>query len=228
MIAVAILAIVMGGGVWAAKMWWLSHDFRTQAAMHRVWERSWRSDGRMQFAEYHARMRRRYEDAARHPWRPVGPDPQDGLGDHPVAGTGGTEWGDDEVETGDGSVRITLALIPKPDGEPYHHGDPIPCKGTLSWQGVEPPEEVEVFLYPGLFPGPNLPSCWEKSVPVRVISKGHDSRSGIAEWEASLHANRASGIDVYHIEACPVAQGFRSYHHEGTPIRAFARLKISR
>ncbi len=148
--------------------------------------------------------------------------------DHPVAVASGTEWGDVGVEPGGVSVRITVAVIPKPGGDAYHHGDPVPCKGTLSWQGVEPPQEVLVFLYPGLFPGPNLPSCWEASVPVEVISKDQDSRYGIAEWEVSPRANRASGIDDYHIEARPVAQGFRSYHHKGTPIRAVARLTITR
>lgn len=206
MVAVAISAIGIGAGVWAERMWRYTRDLRKHAAVHRATERLMLSIGDGRKAEYHTLMRHKYEDAARHPWK------------------GGAA----EVEREAGKVRVTVEILPKPDGEPYGHGEPIRCKGQVSWEDAAPPEEVKIVLQTGLFPDKNFPKCNEKFLDVERTSGGQDSRSGTAEWEGSIRANRVPGIDDYIIVAYPFAADSGVYVEDGTPIRGFARLRIPR
>src|SRR5690242_10393853 len=87
-IAVAAVAVGLGVGV----MLWRAAEFRARAAEHAWYEAGSRayaddhagdpSDFARQAVErgelleaYHARLRAKYEDAARRPWRTVAPDP---------------------------------------------------------------------------------------------------------------------------------------------------------
>lgn len=228
MAAVAALAIALGIGIWAERMWRRSRDFRAHAAVHRAAEQLANSYGHNEYADYHARMRQEYEDAAWHPWRTVAPDPPRRSESPPAPGPGGVVASRSAAEGGGAAIRVTVEVIPKPDGEPYHDGEPIRCKGRLSWEGVGPPEDVLIVLQPGLFPDVKFAKCDEKLLPVKPVGEGRSPGSGTADWEGSIRANRVQGIDDYIIVVTPLGEYGASYRHEDRPVRGSRRLKITR
>jgi hypothetical protein len=203
-VAVAISAIAIGVSVGAVRTWEYSGDLRRHAAVHGVAQRLMLSLGNASEAEYHALMRRKYEDTAQNPWK------------------GG--YADAEPEAG--NVRVTVEILPKPDGEPYEDGEQIRCKGRVSWHDVAPPEDVKIVLQTGLFPDKNFPKCNEKILPMRTMDGGYDTRSGNAVWEGSIRANRMPGVEDYIILAYPFAVGSGIYVENAALIRGSARLRI--
>jgi hypothetical protein len=206
MVAVAISAIAIWAGIGAVRAWHYSRDLRRHAAVHGATERLMLSSGNGREAEYHALMKRKYENAAQRPWK----------------------RNDADVEPKAAKVRVTVEILPKPDGEPYEDGEQIRCRGRVSWEDVAPPEDVKIVLQTGLFPDKNFAKCNEKILPMKGMDGGQEARSGEAEWEGSIRANRMPGIDDYIIVAYPFAMDSGVYVENGAPIRGFARLSIPR
>jgi hypothetical protein len=82
MIAVAVLALVMGGTAYMIRLARLSDRYRQAAPAFRTAEKAfrggpgWRNeDQRRATAERFGRVAEKYEHAARSPWLPVEPDP---------------------------------------------------------------------------------------------------------------------------------------------------------
>jgi hypothetical protein len=87
MVAVAVVALLLDFGRMRERYEGLRDSYEARGVMHaahEVLERDGGADVFMGFglvkpnamrAAYHARMRRKYERAARYPWLPVEPDP---------------------------------------------------------------------------------------------------------------------------------------------------------
>jgi hypothetical protein len=123
---------------------------------------------------------------------------------------------------------VTVEILPKPDGEPYQHGEQIRCKGRITWKGAGPPRDTMAFLQPGFFPDPGLPGANARFLPVKVTSLDPDSSSGTAEWEGSIRANRVLGIDDYVITIVPLDENLNEYREAGRSAHGFQRLRIPR
>jgi hypothetical protein len=80
MIAVTVVALLMGGPIEGVRLLRRHRTFRRRADVHEILEEHRRLHGREQFdrtrlADYHAAITRKYRRAARCPWLPVEPDP---------------------------------------------------------------------------------------------------------------------------------------------------------
>jgi hypothetical protein len=228
MVAVAISAIAIGAGIWAERMWRYSRDLRGHAVAYRVTEEILRSHGNDREAERFALMRGKYDDAAGHPWSGINEDPPGPWSHGSGINHGRRKTGGAGAQRRASMVRVTVEILPKPDGEPYQHGEQIRCKGRITWEAVGPPKKIVAILQPGVFPDRSLPSANADYFPVKVASQAPDTSSGTAEWEGSIRANRVSGIDDYLILVYPLDERFDEYLHDGTPVSGVERLRVPR
>jgi hypothetical protein len=84
MVVVAVVGLVMGGGVGVYRLKQRRDRFLSRAQLHeemavgaKLEDRSRKDLARLpRQTEYHVAMARKYRHAARYPWLPVEPDPQ--------------------------------------------------------------------------------------------------------------------------------------------------------
>jgi hypothetical protein len=228
LLAVAAFAVLFAIGVVIRQMSERSQTYRKRAEVHGAGEALFRAQGANDEAEYHAAMRRKYEHAARIPWASLPADPPFSSGqNHPPAGPAPHPPGRRTADVGpDARFKITIEVAPRPNNQPIKDGDPIECRGTVVWDGVEAPREVAVVLKPGLSPADDFPICDEGSVRLTGPNASADPRSGRTEWKVRLRANKVQGIVDYVITASPTAAQNARYGRDGASVMAYCRVQI--
>jgi hypothetical protein len=226
---------LMAPPLWAFRMWERANAYLVMAAMHRDEERmnlaavldfpgSKREHERQ--AAYHASLARRYEWAARHPWRDFSPGPPPDPRRHFPRTIFFGHQPDPVPESG--SIGVTLRVVPRSDGKSFRDGDNIRCEGTVTWEGVNPPDEVLLLQRPGsLIDLKNFPACSCATCPVNVTSQQGSTRSGRGVWSGEIVASAfPPGVNEFCIQAIPLAKGRLEFHKDGESIMEYQRVRV--